>query len=269
MNCDLAGRLIDEYLEHGLSQRDCLLLEKHFGQCARCADELRKRPAFERDLRHALAASVRPLFLPADASTRIVEAASESLHRATQSQRTLLTFRLLGGSVAAALVLIGFLSLLGRLPASAVFQPVALWPATKLILSHTGVDSLSPAEQPAPRLTATSYVTLLKASLLFEPRRMRPSEPFTMTVVLESDLPQPLETVRLDLDIDGPTGFYRFGLAVKGPLPSHGVSVFRVTPELLIEPAQERYLMAPSEVFSQPGVYTLRLTLFDPVMASP
>jgi hypothetical protein len=97
---------------------------------------------------------------------------------------------------------------------------------------------------------------------------MEPSEPFTMTVFLQSDLPQPLDAVRLDLEITGPTGFFRFGLAVKGPLPAHGVSIFRVTPETLAKPCEEQYLISPTDVFSLPGTYTLRVTLFDPVVTS-
>jgi hypothetical protein len=269
MNCDLAVGLIDDYIEQRLSRRDCLLLENHLAQCMRCAEELHRRPAFERDVRRALAVSVRPLYLSPEASTRIVEAASQSLKRASRSQRTFRTLRLLGGAVAAILVLVGFLSLIGDLPVTSHLRPVALLPASKVILSRTGMDTLLPAEHPAPRLTATSHLSLPEASLLVEPWRMEPQEAFTMTVLLQSDLPQPLETVRLDLDITGPTGFYTFGLAVKGPLPAHGVSVFRLTPDLLVEPAQEQYLMAPSDVFRLPGVYTLRLTLSDPVLASP
>jgi hypothetical protein len=269
VNCDLALSLIDDYIEHGLSRRDCLLLEKHFARCSRCAEEWRSRPAFERDVRRALDASVSPLYLSSEATARIVQAASESLNRANWTQRTFLTFRLLGGAVAAVLVLVGFLSLARDLPVASGLRPVALLPASKLILSSAGFDTLLPSEQPAPRLTATSRVSLPAASLLFEPWQLRPQEPFTMTVLLQSDLPQPLETVHLDLDITGPTGYYSFGLAVKGPLPAHGVSVFRVTPDLLVEPAQEQYLMAPSDVFRLPGVYTLRLTVSDPVFASP
>jgi hypothetical protein len=171
--------------------------------------------------------------------------------------------------VAAVLVLVGFLSLMGDLPAASHLRPVALVPASKLILSRTGFDTLLPADQPAMRLTATSHASLPQASLLIEPWRLKPQQPFTMTVLLQSDLPQPLEAVQLDLDITGPTGFYSFGLAVKGPLPAHGVSVFRVTPDLLVEPAQEQYLMAPSDVFRLPGIYTFRLTVSDPVFASP
>ena len=98
---------------------------------------------------------------------------------------------------------------------------------------------------------------------------MQPYDPFALTVFLESDLSQPLDSIRLDLDISGPSGFYRFGLAVKGPLPAPGVSIFRVTPELLADACQEQYLMAPVDLFGAPGVYTLRVTLFDPVVASP
>jgi hypothetical protein len=268
MNCDLAGRLIDDYLENRLSQRDSHQLEKHLSRCPHCADELRRRPAFERDLRRALAASVRPLSLSSDASTRIVESAEDSLHRAVWSRRATLTFRLMSGAVAAALVLVALYALLGRIPVSSQFKPIALLPANKLAVSDSNLDTLSVRDQPVPRLTTASTISLPRASLLVEPRDMRPSLPFTMTLLLQSELPQPLETVRLDLDISGPTGFYRFGLAVKGPLPAQGVSILRVTPDLLAEPCEEQYLIAPTDVFSLPGVYTLRVTLFDAVVAS-
>lgn len=268
MNCDLAGRLIDDYLENGLSRRDRQQLEKHLARCRHCGDELRKLPAFDRDLRRALAASVRPLSLSADASTRIVESAEDSLHRAVWSRRAALTFRLMSGAVAAALVLVALYSLAGRIPDSSRFKPIALLPANRLTVSGSNLDTLSVREQPVPRLTDTLTASLPRASLLVEPRDMRPHLPFTMTVLLQSELSQPLETIHLDLDISGPTGFYRFGLAVKGPLPAHGVSIFRVTPDLLAEPCEEQYLIAPTDVFGLPGVYTLRVTLSDPVVAS-
>ena len=100
MNCDLAGRLLDGFLENGLSQRDRQLMEEHLARCRHCAEELRRRPAFERDVQRALTSSVRPLYLSSDASTRIVEAAEESLHRAIRSHRAILTFRLMTGAVA-------------------------------------------------------------------------------------------------------------------------------------------------------------------------
>lgn len=268
MNCDLAGCLIDDYLEDGLSRRDRHQLEKHLAHCPHCADELRRRPTFERDLRQALAASVRPLSLSSDARMRIIESAEESLNRAVWSHRATLTFCLMSGAVAAALVLVALFALAGRIPVPSQLKPIALLPANKLTLSDSNPDTLSVVDQPVPRLTATSTTSLPRASLLVEPRDMRPHLPFTMTVLLQSDLPQPLETVRLDLDISGPTGSYRFRLAVKGPLPAHGVSIFRVTPDLLADLCEEQYLIAPTDVFGLPGVYTLRITLFDPVVAS-
>ena len=36
----------------------------------------------------------------------------------------------------------------------------------------------------------------------------------------------------------------------------------------LIRREDEQYLIEPTDVFSQPGVYTLRVTLSDPVVAS-
>ena len=268
MNCDLAGCLIDDYLENGLSQRERHQLEVHLARCPLCADELRRRPALERDLRRALAASVRTLSLSPDATTRIVESAEQSLHRAVRSHRAILTFRLMSGAVAAALVLVSLFALAGRIPVPSQLKPIALLPANRLILSDDAPDTLSVGEQPAPRLTATSAQTLPRTSFIVEPRDMRPNLPFTMTVLLQSDLPQPLATVHLDLDINGPTGFYSFGLLVKGPLPAHGVSIFRVTPDLLAESCEEQYLIEPTDVFGQPGVYTLRVTLSDPVVAS-
>jgi hypothetical protein len=267
MNCGLAGCLIDDYLENELSQRDRHQLEKHLAHCPHCADELRRRPTFERDLRRALAASVHALSLSSDASTGMVESAEESLNRAVWSHRAALTFRLMSGAIAAALVLVAMFTLAGRIPDPSQLKPIALLPANRLTLSDSNPDTLSVADQPIPRRTAISTVSLPRTSLLIEPRDMRPNLPFTMTVLLQSDLPQPLEAVRLDLDISGPTGFFRFGLAVKGPLPAHGVSIFRVTPDLLAEPCEEQYLIEPTDVFSLPGVYTLRVTLSDPVIA--
>ncbi len=268
MNCDQAGCLIDDYLESGLSRRDRHLLEEHLARCSRCTEELRRRPAFERDVRRALAASVRPLYLSADASTRIVEAAEESLHRANRSYRAIVAFRIMAGAVAVALVVVGVFALLGRIPVPSHLRPTALFPLSKLRLSEARPDTLTAGEQPAPRITVTSTSLLPRASILVEPRKLHPRDPFTMTVFLQSDLPRPLESVHLDLDISGPTGFYAFGLLVEGPLPAHGVSIFRVTPKLLAEPCQEQYLRAPTDIFSAPGVYTLRVTLFDPVVAS-
>jgi hypothetical protein len=269
MNCDLAGRLIDDYLETGLGQRDRHQLEKHLACCRRCAAEFRSRPAFDRDMRCALTASVRPLKLSSEASERIVAAAEQSLHRAIWSHRAILTFRVMTGAVAAALLIVGLFALTGHIPVPSHLRPIALLPASMLRFSDSQPVTLFAGDQPTPRHKVASTTSLPVASLLVEPRDLHPYQPFTMTVLLQSDLSHPLETVRLDLDISGPTGFYSFGLAVKGPLPAHGVSIFRITPELLAEPCREQYLISPTDVFSLPGVYTLRMTLFDPVAALP
>jgi hypothetical protein len=269
MNCDLAGSLIDEYLEDELGQRARQLLEKHLALCSHCATDLRRRPGFERQVRRALAASVRPLYLSADASTRIVEAAEESLHRAVSARRAKTSFRIVIGALAAVLLMASFFALFGGGPVPLRLRPTQLVPLNKLVFSELEPVTLSADEQPAPRLTATSDQSLPRASFRMEPRDMQPYDPFALTVFLESDQPQPLDSIRLDLEISGPSGFYRFGLAIKGPLPAHGVSIFRVTPDLLAAACQEQYLMAPTDLFSAPGVYTLRVTLFDAVVASP
>jgi hypothetical protein len=268
MNCDAAGRLLDDYLENGLSQRDRQLMEEHLARCRHCAEEVRRRPALERDLQRALAASVHPLYLSSDASTRIVEAAEVSLHRAIWSHRATLTFRLMTGAVAAALLVIGLFALLGQIPVPSGFRPIALLPLNNLRMSEAEPVVLSSGEQPTHRIAAASAGSLPRASLLFEPEDMRPEMPFTMTLLLQSDTHQPLEAVGLDLDITGPTGSYSFGLSLKGPLPAHGVSIFRVTPELLAGQCEEHYLVAPTDVFGLPGAYTLRATLYDAVAAS-
>jgi hypothetical protein len=85
---------------------------------------------------------------------------------------------------------------------------------------------------------------------------------------LHSNLARPVNRLRLDLDVSGPTGYYSFGLSVQGPLPAHGVSILRLTPELLADACEDRYLMAPTDVFRTPGTYAVRLTLSDAVTAS-
>jgi hypothetical protein len=269
MNCDLAGRLIDDYLEIGLGERDRHLLEKHLASCRRCAAEFRSRPSFDRDMHSALTASVRPLKLPSEASTRIVAAAEQSLHRAIWSHRAILTLRVMTGTVAVALLIVGLFALTGHIPVPSHLRPIALLPTSMLRFADSQPVTLFAGDQPTPRHTVASTSSLLRASLLVEPWDLRPHQPYTVTVLLQSDLPHPIETVRLALDISGPTGFHSFALAVRGPLPTHGVSIFRVTPELLAESCREQYLISPTDLFSLPGVYTLRMTLFDAVAAMP
>jgi hypothetical protein len=199
---------------------------------------------------------------------QIIEASEESLYQAIRSHRITRALRLMAATVAIALVLVGLFFVNGQIPMPAQLRPVALLPANQLFLSGRNSAAIATENLPAPRTDIASTEPLPRVNLLVEPWRMEPRETFTMTVFLHSSFAQPLDSVRLDLDLQGPTGFYHFALAVKGPLPAHGVSILRLTPELLASPCQEQYLMSPTELFAVPGVYNVRLTLFDPVVAS-
>jgi hypothetical protein len=267
VNCEQFNHLIDDYLEDYLNQRDRYLLEEHLMRCSRCTAELRRQPAFERRIRRALATSVQPLSLPADASARIVGAAEDSLRRAKRSGRAIWGLRLMASAVAVALLLAGFFFLVGEIPVPSPVRPVALSPENQVSLAALDPVRLSPEAQAAQEGEPAS--SLPRATLFFEPRDMRPNQPFTMTVFLHNDRTQSLNSLRLDLDVDGPTGYYRFGLSVKGPLPAQGISILRLTPELLANTCQEQYLIEPTDVFSMAGTYNVRLTLSDAVVSSP
>jgi hypothetical protein len=268
MTCEQAGHLLDDYVDGALSQRDRQFLEAHLERCGRCAEELRQRPAFERCLRRALAKSVQPLALTVDASSKIIDAAEDSLRRAQRSRRVTLTIHLLSAVVIVSLLAVGVLFILGEIPVPDHLKRVTLLPVKRLALAEAQDGALSAEDPSLSRLTESSQQSLPRVSLLIEPRDMRPAQPFTMTVLLHSELAQPLDSLRLDLDVSGPTGYYNFGLTVPGPLPAHGVSILRLTPELLAESCKDRYLIAPTEVFRFPGTYNIRLTLFDAVAAS-
>ncbi len=268
MNCELAGRLIDDYLRYELGYRERHLLEAHVARCARCAEELRRRPAFERDLRRALAASVHPLTLPPDASTRIIQAAEKSLHRGVRSYRAFVTLRWVAGTMVAVLLVVGLLSLVEQLPMPYPFNRIALFPANRLLLSDADPAKLSAGEETTAQLLAESTSHGSRITLLIEPQTIRARGPFTITVFLENERAQPLATVRMDLDIDGPSGSYRFAWTIQGPVPAHGASAVRLTPELLAQPCQDQYQIPPTELFGVPGVYTLRLTTLEAIVGS-
>ncbi|MEJ2209191.1 MAG: zf-HC2 domain-containing protein [Anaerolineae bacterium] len=269
MNCDRAGHLVDDYLSDNLSQRERVLFEEHLMDCSRCGRELRAWPAFERSLRRALATSVQPLSLSTEASARLVDAAEESLGKARRSQRTAHLARMLAAMAALALLLVGVLFLTGDIPIPSQLKPVALFPDKELPLADLSAPTRPPGNSPVLADNAALPGSLPHASVLFEPRQMHPHDPFTITVFLESDLSSSLESLRLDLDVSGPTGYYRFDMAVEGPLPGRGVTILRLTPDLLAQACEEQYLMAPTDVFSDAGTYNLRLTLFDAVVDSP
>lgn len=269
MNCDQAGHLVDDYLADNLSQRERVLFEEHLFDCPRCARELRAWPAFERSLGRALATSMQPLSLSAEASARLVYAAEESLHKARRSERAAHLLRTVAAAAALALLLVGVLFLTGDIPIPSQLKPVALFPANKLPLADLPSPTHPPDNSPVLADNAAIHESMPRASVLFEPRQMHPQDPFTITVFLESDMSHSLESVRLDLDVSGPTGYYGFDLEVEGPLPGRGVTILRLTPDLLADMCEEQYLMAPTDVFSLAGIYNVRLTIFDAVVDSP
>lgn len=267
MNCEAVGHLMDDYLDNELSQRELDLFEEHLGRCYRCVRELRRRPAFERGLRRALASSVQPLSLPSEVSSRIIRASELSLRRALWSDRAGHVFQAVTGMAALCLVLVGILFLTQSIPVSSRLQPIALFPVRQASLSN-----LDPAPRPAGNQPALPDADLppvpsSRVSMIFEPWTMHPRDVFTITVYLWSADPQPVKAVSLDLDVNGPTGYYRFDLALQDPLPAGGVSVLKVTPELLAEPCHEQYLISPTDLFSATGVYDVRVTMSKPVVA--
>ncbi|HSJ55448.1 MAG TPA: zf-HC2 domain-containing protein [Anaerolineae bacterium] len=268
MNCEAVGHLMDDLLDNALSQRERELLEEHLGRCPRCLRELRQRPTFERGIRRALATSVQPLALPSAFSRGLVEAAEKSLRRAHRSQRANNVFRASVAAAALCLLAVGLLLLTGSIPVSDGQQPVTLFPMKQASLTEWAARMDAALDQPIKWVEAEpAPVTPSQVSMIIEPNVMHPNETFTITVFLWSAEAQPPEAVTLDLDVTGPTGYYQFELAVQQPLPSRGVSVLKVTPELLAEPCREQYLMAPTDLFAATGVYDVRVTMTKPASA--
>jgi hypothetical protein len=108
-------------------------------------------------------------------------------------------------------------------------------------------------------------LSLDRADITIEPGYTQPGDLFTVTVPIHSDMVRSLDSVRTNLDIDGPSGQYRFAVSAQGPFPTQGISVLNVTPALLAAPCEEQYQISPSEILSAPGVYTFRVTIFSPL----
>ncbi len=260
---------MDDFLDNALSQRERELLEEHLARCSHCLRELRHRPAFERGIRRALAKSVQPLSLPPAASDRLVAAAEKSLRRARRSERANLVLQMSMGAAALCLLAVGLLFLTGSIPVPNRLQPIALLPVSQAPLiegaaiADGAVDRAAKwvEERPAPAATTS------EVSVIIQPYVMRPRQPFTITVFLWSAEAQPVDAVTLELDVNGPTGYYQFDLALEEPVPARGVSVVKVTPEILAEPCREQYLMAPIDIFATAGVYDVRVTVTKPASA--
>jgi hypothetical protein len=276
MNCEHACLLIDDYLKGQLSRYERQRLEEHLAFCPGCVDEVRGRSAFDHTIWQALAASVENQSLSPEASDRIVRAAQASTRHGIWSSHALLAVRMVATLAVALLVVAGLFVLTDRVPSPMGTSKVTLLPVLQLALSELSPVTLAPTNQPTlpekPVLDTEPVdqpVLSLKAGdLRIEPSDLSPSEWFTITLVLRSELPQPVDTAHLDLEVSGPPGNYRFPLTVEGPLPAPGVSVLRVTPDQLAALCEKQYLISPTDMFEIPGIYTVRVTLHSPVYTS-
>jgi len=237
MSCDLTGHLLDDYLDNQLSQRERQRLESHLSVCPRCTEELQVRLAFERTLRHALTSAVQHLQLTPDVSRRILWALDSNARQPVWHGYATRVAQIMAGVAVAALLLGGMFLLLGRVPTPSGTQQVGLSPANR------------------------SFLSLDQGNISVEPGTLRPGDLFTVTVPIDDKRLRPLDVLHCNLDIRGPTGRYRYGLAVRGPLPESGAVVLQVTPGLLANPSREQYNIAVQDILSMPGVYHLRVTL--------
>ncbi len=276
MNCRQACRLIDDYAENQLGRYERQQLETHLESCPSCVQELHRRSAFERTLWQALAASVQTRTVSPATSANMIQEARGSLERSIRNNRIGMAVQLVASAVAVVLVLVGVLFWLDGIPFPSGLKPIVLFPQNQLTLAGQRPITITPVDQPdltnvpppAPSELGQPALSMTRGETLVEPQPLQPGEAFTITVFLHTVSPTPLGSARVDLDVDGPTGYYRFALAVKGPLPANGVSVLRVTPDVLEAPCREKYLITPADIFRAPGVYTVRVILVNPAGAS-
>lgn len=240
MNCDLAGHLIDDYLDDRLRQSDRQHLEQHISLCPRCAGELRDRLAFERGVRQALTASVQNLQLAPGIGKGILRTVESGAQQTTWSHPALRVTQALAGLLVIGLLLLGLSLLLGGVSMPMEVGQVVFQPGSRPVLSVNRGD------------------------IFVEPQHIQPGDLFTVTVAMRGDQFQPRETVLCNLDIEGPSGSYRFELSLQSPLPTRGRSVLRVTPDILAVASQKQYGLLPADILSEPGVYSFRVTLFSP-----
>jgi hypothetical protein len=271
VNCDLACELIDGYLDKALSRYDARRLEQHLSQCPSCSRELRERPLFERTLRGALAVSVQQRRLSPKASMRIVREAQGSVRRGIWSKRAHSALRIVATIASMCLVLAGLFYLLRDVPRESNAETINLFPMRYLshpdgrILSRVSLRERTWLDV---QQAGTELPALGASEVLIEPWTLTPGQMFTTTVLLQTDLPQPVDSARFDLDVNGPTGYYSFGVKVRGHLPSQGFCFVQITPDLLEASSREKYLMPASEIFREPGVYKLSISFYSPVYAS-
>lgn len=273
MNCSAARHLIDEYMENRLGRIERQRLELHLARCPSCSEEVHTQSVLERMVWQALSASVEHRSLSSATSARIVQEAQLGLHRAVWSNRFTVGARMMAIAATAALVLVGLFVLLGQIPIPSELSPITLLPVRQLVLSGRQPDTVVSIQEPTLyELDSVSVssadppaLSLSRSEHIIEPQRLQPGEAYTVTVYLLSDLPEPLDMAHVDLEMTGPTGYFQFPLTVKGPLPAHGVSVLRVKSDALADLCQEKYLISPTDIFSVPGSYLVRVVLSGPL----
>ena len=280
IGCSRAYRLLDDYLEYRLSNRDRRRLEAHLAHCQSCAKELRARPALERHLRLALGTSVQPLRLSPEAGARIVRAAQVSVRRGIWLNRATTAGRLLAGAASIVLLLAGLAYLLNRavlpwaqkplLVSEATQSPPAqiAWDAVLQPLELDPGETFSPIQTQQGPAQPSGQSQPLTYGLELAPGPLHSGEPFTTTVLIRNEQDQPMPVSQVNLDIEGPQRSYHFELALSEPLPAERVSVLRITPGSLAEATRERYQVSPDQILSTPGLYTIRITLFYPATVS-
>ncbi len=289
IGCDRASGLFDDYLEYRLSNRDRQRLEAHIVHCPRCAKELRARPALEEHLRLALGASVQSVRLSANAGARIVRAAQKSVRRGIWLNRAMIAGRLFAGAASILLLVVGLFYLLGRAPLpwaqkalspsqttplppaqsawDGVIEPGKLNPGETLALALSEGDANPQAETSVDPAHPSGSDQPVTYGLVFDPGQLQAGQPFTATLLVQNEQGQSLPVSQVNLDIEGPQRNYHFEMAVSNPLPAECASALRITPDSLAEAIQERYQVSPGEILKTPGVYTIRITLFQAAAA--
>jgi hypothetical protein len=274
VNCEQVHHLIDDYLENRLSPYERKSFEGHLAFCPTCAGELRNQAELERRMWQAMAVGVEGRYLSPAASRRIVREAQSTVNRARWTKRVVFASQLAASAAAVVLVLVGVLFWLGAIPVPSELNRVSLLPLKNLFPSDQEPLSVYPVDQPERNdMNTVSLPADKQAALSFgdgvslvDPLLMQPSGAFTITLSLENDLSSPLDDAQFDLDITGPTGYYRFPLAVEGPLAAGEPTVLEIEPEVLAEACQEKYLISPTDIFRTPGIYVVRVILYSPVV---
>jgi hypothetical protein len=277
VNCGLAGRLIDDYQDNELGPRQRTAVEAHVSACPRCAEQLRARRKLDRDLNHALAVEVLHRYPSFTTGAQTVTAAQAGLRLAIWTNHVASAMRLMATLVAIALVAVGLYSLATHLHLSTDLDPITLSPVRQLLLARPRALDAVPLREldrgdPQPFASSPQEPVaplLFLSGISLEPKPLGPGGSFTLKMLLHNDTPGVVRAMRLDLEISGPTGYFRFPVVMQGPFPGRAISTIWVTPSTLAATCQERYRIAPTDIFGVAGTYQMHLTLYNPSTMEP